>query len=146
MDAVAVAGAEAAAGEAARPAARGLKVLLVEDNADSAEMLSVLLQIGGHEVRTAYDGAAALETAREFQPQAVLCDIGLPGMNGYEVAERLREQPAFRRTPLIALTGYGQEEARRRAQAAGFDHHLVKPVEPEALEALLDSLRTSPRL
>jgi CheY-like chemotaxis protein len=73
-------------------------------------------------------------------PQAVLCDIGLPGMNGYEVAERLREQPAFQKTPLIALTGYGEEEARRRSKEAGFDYHLVKPVEPEVLDALLDSL------
>jgi CheY-like chemotaxis protein len=93
-------------------------------------------------VRTAYDGPAALEAARAFEPQAMLCDLGLPGMSGYELAARFREQPVFQRTPLIALTGYGQEEARRRALEAGFDYHLVKPVEPEALDALLDSLRT----
>ncbi|HEX6903124.1 MAG TPA: ATP-binding protein [Thermoanaerobaculia bacterium] len=141
LDAPAVAGAGTAAGEPVRSAARGMRVLVVEDNPDSAEMMSFLLQLRGHEVRTAHDGHQALEEARIFEPQAVLCDIGLPGMNGYEVAERLRQHPAFERTPLIALTGYGQEEARRRAQEAGFDHHLVKPVEPDALEALLDSLR-----
>jgi CheY-like chemotaxis protein len=113
----------------------------VEDNVDAAEMMSFMLQLGGHEVRAVYNGPEALEAARAFEPQVVLCDIGLPGMNGYEVAARLREQPAFRQTTLIALTGYGQEEARRRAKEAGFDYHLVKPVEPDALAALLDSLR-----
>ncbi|HEX6903126.1 MAG TPA: ATP-binding protein [Thermoanaerobaculia bacterium] len=129
------------AGEPAPAAAQGLRILVVEDNVDSAEMMSFLLELRGHQVRTAYHGLEALETARDFNPQAVLCDIGLPGMNGYEVAARLREQPDFQETTLIALTGYGQEDARRRAQEAGFDHHLVKPVEPETLEALLDSLR-----
>jgi PAS domain S-box-containing protein len=134
-------GEEAAAGQPAPPASRALKILVVEDNVDAAEMMSFLLTLGGHEVRTARDGPEALETARAFEPQAVLCDIGLPGMNGYEVAARLREQPAFQKTALIALTGYGQEEARRRSKEAGFDYHLVKPVEPEALDALLESLR-----
>jgi PAS domain S-box-containing protein len=129
------------AGGRALPSASTLRILLVEDNPDSAEMMSFLLKLSGHEVRTARDGPEALEVARAFHPEAVLCDIGLPGMNGYEVAERLREQPALRHTPLIALTGYGQEEARRRSREAGFDYHLVKPVEPEALGALLDSLR-----
>ena len=137
--AAARAGAEV--GESASPAPRALKILVVEDNVDSAEMMSYLLKLGGHEVRTVHDGPAALEVALTFEPQAVLCDIGLPGMNGYEVAARLREQPELRKTPLIALTGYGQEEARRRAKEAGFDYHLVKPVEPAALDALLDSLR-----
>jgi CheY-like chemotaxis protein/nitrogen-specific signal transduction histidine kinase len=136
-----VASTGAAAAESSQPAARALKILVVEDNVDSAEMMSFLLRLGGHEVRTAHDGQEALEAARVFVPQAVLCDIGLPGMNGYEVAERLREQPAFQETPLIALTGYGEEEARRRSKEAGFDYHLVKPVEPEVLDALLDSLR-----
>ncbi len=144
LDSTAAAGTEAAAGEPVRPAARRMRVLVVEDNQDSAEMMSFLLRLRGHEVRTAFDGHQALKEALVFKPHAVLCDIGLPGMNGYEVAERLRQQPAFERTPLIALTGYGQEEARRRAQEAGFDHHLVKPVEPDALEALLDSLRPPP--
>lgn len=134
-------GADAAAGESALPATRGLKILIVEDNVDAAEMMSFMLQLGGHEVQAVYNGPEALEAARAFEPQAVLCDIGLPGMNGYEVAARLREQPAFRQTTLIALTGYGQEEARLRAKEAGFDDYLVKPVEPDALTALLDSLR-----
>jgi CheY-like chemotaxis protein len=137
---IATAAAEAA-GEQARPALHALKILVVEDNVDSAEMLSFLLQLRGHEVRTAHNGPEALEAAHTFVPQAVLCDIGLPGMNGYEVAARLRAEPAFKETPLVALTGYGQEEARRRSQEAGFDYHLVKPVEPDALTALLDSLR-----
>jgi PAS domain S-box-containing protein len=134
-------GADTAADASALPIERGLKILIVEDNVDAAEMMSFMLQLGGHEVRAVYNGPEALEAARAFEPQVVLCDIGLPGMNGYEVAARLREQPAFRQTTLIALTGYGQEEARRRAKEAGFDYHLVKPVEPDALAALLDSLR-----
>jgi PAS domain S-box-containing protein len=140
----AASGGGAAAGQSPRPAPGGLKVLIVEDNVDSAKMMSFMLELGGHQVRTAYDGAEALEAARAFGPHAVLCDIGLPGMNGYEVAARLRQQPDFQRTPLIALTGYGEEEARRRSKEAGFDYHLVKPVEPDALGALLGSLRGTP--
>ncbi len=132
-------------GEHAQPARHTLKILLVEDNLDSAEGMALLLRFDGHEVRMAHDGPSALEAARAFEPQAVLLDLGLPGMNGYEVAQRLREQPACRQTPLIALTGYGQEEARRRTKEAGFDYHLVKPVEPEALGALLGSLRSARR-
>ena len=132
--------AQAAAGESARSTSSALKILLVEDNIDSAEMMSFLLELNGHEVRAAHDGAEALEAARAFEPQVVLCDIGLPGMNGYEVAARLREQPALKQTPLIALTGYGQEDARLRSKEAGFDYHLVKPVEPDALNALLNLL------
>ena len=131
------------AGEDTRPASYALKILVVEDNVDSAEMLSFVLKLGGHEVRMAHDGLAALETARDFQPQVVLCDIGLPGMNGYEVAQKLRAQPELQQTRFIALTGYGQEEDRRRAYTAGFDYHLVKPVEPETLGALLNSLRSA---
>jgi CheY-like chemotaxis protein len=129
----------------ARPASPRLRVLVVEDNQDSAEMMAFVVRYDGHEVRLAHDGPAALEVARVFQPEVILCDIGLPGMNGYEVAQRLRQQPGFKQTPLIALTGYGQEEARQRAREAGFDYHLVKPVEPEALGALLISLGTNER-
>ncbi len=120
-----------------------LRVLVVEDNADSAEMMAFVLELGGHEVRLAGDGLEALEVARAFRPQVVLCDIGLPKMDGYEVAEQLRLQPEFKQARLIALSGYGQEEDRRRARAAGFDYHLTKPVDPEALEALLDSLQAN---
>lgn len=117
-----------------------LRVLVVEDNVDSAEMMAFVLNLSGHETQIAYDGLSALDAARDFSPQVVLCDIGLPGMNGYEVAERLRSQSEFKHTRLIALTGYGQEEDRRRAHDAGFDYHLTKPVEPDVLTALLDSL------
>jgi two-component system CheB/CheR fusion protein len=137
--------AKEAVGERARPTPDALKILVVEDNADSAESMALLLRLNGHEVRIAHDGPSALAEARSFEPQVVLCDIGLPGMDGYEVAARLREQQAFKQTPLIALTGYGQEGARRRAKEAGFDYHLVKPVEPGALDTVLDSLRENGR-
>jgi CheY-like chemotaxis protein len=133
-----------ASDELARQTSHALRVLVVEDNLDSADMMNFMLKLGGHEVRTAHDGPAALEAIRAFQPQVVLCDIGLPGMNGYEIAGRLRAAPEFAQTLLIALTGYGQEEARRRAKEAGFDYHLVKPVKPDALNALLDSLTQRP--
>jgi two-component system CheB/CheR fusion protein len=123
----------------------GLRVLVVEDNADSAESLRLLLEMAGHEVRTAPDGAAGLEAAERFGPDVVLCDIGLPGMNGYELAERLRppagEPGAGRPVTLIALTGYGDDASRERSRRAGFDHHLVKPMEPDALERVLDAVR-----
>ena len=123
------------------PRLRGkLRVLIVEDNLDSAEMLAFLLKLRGHELRVVYDGTEALEAAKAFRPHVVLCDIGLPRLNGYEVAEWLRSQPDFKHTRLIALTGYGQDEDRLRASKAGFDYHLTKPVEPMALGALLDSM------
>ena len=115
----------------------------MEDNLDSAEMLTFMLQLEGHETRMAHDGAMALDAARGFRPHVILCDIGLPTISGYDVAARLREQPEFARTVLIALSGYGQAEDRRRAQDAGFDFHLTKPVEPNALAALLDSWRAA---
>ncbi len=137
--------AKEAVGERARPASGSLKILVVEDNVDSAESMALLLRLNGHEVRIAHDGPSALEAARSFEPQVVLCDIGLPGMDGYEVAARLRKRQDFKETPLIALTGYGQEGSRRRAKEAGFDYHLVKPVEPGALDKVLDSLRANGR-
>jgi CheY-like chemotaxis protein/anti-sigma regulatory factor (Ser/Thr protein kinase) len=118
-----------------------LRVLVVEDNPDSAEMMALLLKLAGHETRLAGDGQTALQAARAFQPQVILSDIGLPGMNGYELAAQLRAQPEFTQTLLIALTGYGQEEDRSRAQEAGFNDHLTKPVDPDKLGALLASLR-----
>jgi CheY-like chemotaxis protein len=139
--------AEAADGSAhPTPGATHLKVLVVEDNVDSAEMMSFIMKLIGHEVRVAHDGPSALEAARAFQPHVVLCDIGLPGMNGYEVGAQLREQSDFNQTRLIALSGYGQEEDRRLSIEAGFDYHLTKPVEPDELEALLDSLRSAGRV
>ena len=138
------------AASAAEPAAvpveaKALRILVVEENHDSGEILSVMLQLAGHETHTALDGAEALEAARTFQPQVILCDIGLPVMNGYEFAARLRQDDAFNETYLVALTGYGQHEDQRRARDSGFDHHLTKPVEPTALETLLATLSTSAR-
>ncbi|MBP1150927.1 MULTISPECIES: response regulator [Methylocaldum] len=113
------------------------RILVVDDNTDAVESLALLLELEGHDVRTALDGPAALDLASEFRPQAVLLDIGLPGMDGYEVARRLRERPETREALIIAITGYGQQEDRALTKAAGFDHHLVKPVDPEELGALL---------
>ncbi len=110
-------------------------VLIVEDNADAADSLAVLLETLGYEVRVEHNGAAAPAAAREFEPQAVLLDIGLPGMNGYGAAKHLRRQE--RPLLLIALTGYGDEASKKRAREAGFDHHLLKPVELDKLQALL---------
>ncbi|MDI1449876.1 PAS domain S-box protein [Polyangium sp. 6x1] len=119
------------------------RILVVDDNVDVAESLSMLLGIAGHEVVTAHDGSAALEAARAFQPEVILLDIGLPGMNGYEVARRLRQDPALRETILVALTGYGHEEVRRQAKEAGFTAHLVKPVDLATLEGVLASAEAS---
>jgi signal transduction histidine kinase len=127
---------ESAAG-GGRPAARPRRVLVVDDNQDAAQSLACLLELEGHEVRTAHDGTAALETARAFPPDVVLLDIGLPGLDGYQVARRLRELLGLEQALLVAVTGYGQEEDRRRAEEAGFDHHLAKPVDLEALHELL---------
>jgi CheY-like chemotaxis protein len=116
------------------------RILAVDDNVDSAESLRLLLEITGHEVLTAHDGPAALEAARHFRPQVVLLDIGLPGMNGYEVARRLRTQPGMDKALLVALTGYSQDEDRRRSQEAGFNAHLVKPADLDTLQALFADL------
>jgi CheY-like chemotaxis protein/two-component sensor histidine kinase len=131
---------EPAAGQGERHetvAAPRRRILVVEDNVDSARTLGMLLEIMGHEVRVAHDGESALEAAPGFAPQVVLCDIGLPGMDGYEVARRLRALPGLRGAVLVAQTGWGQEEDRRRAASAGYDHHLVKPIDPDALNELL---------
>lgn len=117
--------------------ARQRRVLVVDDNHDSVETLGTLLRILGHEVRTAHDGVEGLRTAEEFCPEVVLLDIGMPGMNGYEVATQLRGKPGGKDLLLLALTGWGQEEDRRRSREAGFDHHFVKPVDPEDLRVLL---------
>ncbi len=117
------------------------RLLVVDDNKDAAESMSMLLEMWGHEVACAYDGPTALETAEQWQPEAVFLDIGLPGMDGYEVAERLRELPQAKDAVLIAITGYGQEDDRLRSRRAGIDHHLVKPVSPDALRSLIDSLQ-----
>jgi len=114
------------------------RVLIVDDNKDSAESLAMLMQLLGHDVRTAHDGETGLETARQFAPDIVVLDIGLPRLNGLEVARQLRQDLGFRDTLLIAMTGYGQEEDRRRSHGAGFNAHLVKPVDFGELQALLE--------
>jgi PAS domain S-box-containing protein len=113
------------------------RVLVVDDNADAAESLAQLLMLKGHEVRVAYDGLSGVETARAFAPDVVLLDIGMPGLDGYAVARRLREQDGAPPMRLVALTGYGQEDDRRRALDAGFDGHLVKPPAVSALDDVL---------
>lgn len=123
---------------AARPAGVALRILVVEDNRDAADMLAMMLALNGHDVRIAPDGRSAVAEAAGFGPDVVLCDIGLPGMDGYEVASRLRQQSALARTRLVAVSGYGQDRDRERATAAGFDEHLTKPVEPDVLLALID--------
>ena len=114
-----------------------LRVLIVDDDADSAESMAVLLEMGGHAVRTAVDGPGALAIAAEFAPQAVILDVGLPRMDGYEVVRRLRALDACRSSLVIALTGYGRAEDRTCALAAGFDDHIVKPADPDALAGRL---------
>ena len=116
---------------------RARRVLVVEDNRDAAESLSLLLTLAGHEVRLAHDGSTAVKVASAYRPEVVLLDIGLPGMDGFHVARRLREEPGLDDAFLVAMTGYGQAEDRRRSQEAGFDRHLTKPVEPAVLRELL---------
>ena len=112
------------------------RVLVVDDNRDSANMMAMLLEFVGHQARTAHDGLKAVAEVAEFQPHVVLLDIGLPVLNGYEAAERIRRAPGIQPV-LIALTGWGQPEDRRRAVDAGFDHHLIKPVDHDVLMSLV---------
>ncbi len=118
------------------------RVLVVDDNEDAAESLAVLLRLEGQEVRVAFNGPEALELAAVFRPEVVFLDIGMPGMDGYEVARRLRALPQLGEVVLVAQTGWGQEEDRRRSREAGFDQHLVKPTDPAALRSLLTALQT----
>jgi signal transduction histidine kinase/ActR/RegA family two-component response regulator len=119
------------------------RILVVDDNRDAANTLALVLQIMGNETRTAHDGLEALDVAEEFRPDVALLDIGMPKLNGYDAARRLRDEPWGREMVLIALTGWGQEEDRRRSREAGFDFHLVKPVAPADLKSLLASLQRS---
>ena len=118
----------------------GLKILVVDDNRDAADTCAMLLEALGHHVQTAYTGRQALELARAFRPHAMLLDIGLPDVDGYKLAAQVRATPRGRSTVLVAVTGWGQEEDRQRAAAAGFDQHLVKPISAETVETLLQSL------
>lgn len=114
--------------------------LVVDDNRDAAESLAIWLRLQGHDVRVAYDGMAALDVAADFRPHLVLLDLGMAGMDGFEVARRLRERPGADGLRLAALTGWGQQDDHRRTREAGFDHHLVKPVELGKVEELLADL------
>jgi CheY-like chemotaxis protein len=116
---------------------RPLRLLVVEDNIDTAERLAILLRWYGHEVMVAHTGPTGLEAAHLHKPEVVLLDIGLPGMDGFQVARRLKDAVGFEHVPLIAMTGYGQDGDRERSEEAGFDRHLVKPVDPEKLQDLL---------
>lgn len=125
-----------------KPASQCFRILVVDDNHDSALSLAMMLSIMGHDTRTAHDGESAVATAESFLPEVVLLDIGLPKLNGYEVAQRIREQAWGKSMFLIAVTGWGQEEDRQRSSEVGLNVHMVKPVEPAALERLLAELRS----
>ena len=124
---------------------RPLRVLVVDDNADTVETLAMLLNVSGYDVRTAFDGPTALEAALAYRPDAVLLDIGLPGLDGFEVARTMRQLPVLEHIVLVAMTGYGQETDRQRSQEAGFDHHLVKPARLEQLQLLLADVAVKSR-
>jgi two-component system CheB/CheR fusion protein len=123
--------------------ARRLKVLIVEDNRDAAETLASILKLWGHTVETAFEGTGALEVAERFEPDVIVSDLGLPGMDGFDLARQLRRQPAFGRVVLVAMSGYGREEDKRRALEAGFDHHLVKPPDLTVLSELFGRVAQS---
>jgi CheY-like chemotaxis protein/anti-sigma regulatory factor (Ser/Thr protein kinase) len=131
--------------QAGEPAAKRRRIVLVEDQADAREMLSLLLAAKGHEVTEAVDGPSALEEIARVRPDAALVDIGLPTMSGYEVARRIRKDPSLDSVVLIALTGYGMEADIETASEAGFDQHLTKPVESGRLELLLAECVRKPK-
>jgi CheY-like chemotaxis protein len=120
------------------------RILAVDDNWDSIDSLATMLRMLGNEVRTAGDGVEAVEVAANFQPEIVLMDIGLPRLNGFDAARQIRDLPGGQAMVLVALTGWGQEGDRRRSREAGFDHHIVKPVDPVVLEELLAQLNPAP--
>ena len=125
-----------------KPTSDHFRILVVDDNHDSALSLAMMLSIMGHDTRTAHDGESAVATAASFLPEVVLLDIGLPKLNGYEVAQRIRNTSWGKSMFLIAVTGWGQEEDRQRSSEVGLNVHMVKPVEPAALERLLAELRS----
>lgn len=117
-----------------------IRILVVDDNEDSADSMGLLMKLLGNEVRIVHDGLAAVDVAKEFEPRVVLLDIGLPTLNGYETAKEIRRQPWGKQAVLIAVTGWGEAVHRQRSRKAGFDHHLVKPVDPDELTSLLAAL------
>jgi CheY-like chemotaxis protein len=115
----------------------GRRVLVVDDNRDGADAMRMLLELYGHEVRVAYDGLEGVQVTFESSPDIVLCDIGMPGLDGYGVARAIRKNPSTAQTRLIAITGYGSEQTQRLCKAAGFDRHFTKPIDPVVLARLL---------
>jgi CheY-like chemotaxis protein len=124
-----------------KTASGSCRVLLVDDHIDTVESFAFLIKSWGHDVRVAHDGPRALEQARQHRPDVVLLDLAMPGMDGYELARRLREEVGLSEAALIAISGYGQAEYRQRSQKAGMSHHLLKPVDPSFLRDLLAELR-----
>lgn len=119
------------------------RILVVDDNQDSASTLAILLRLMGNVTKTANDGLQAVEAASDFRPDVVLLDIGLPQIDGYEACRRIRRQPGGNEVVMVAVTGWGQDEDRIRSSEAGFDHHLVKPVDQATLEDILASVTSS---
>jgi CheY-like chemotaxis protein len=128
------------AGAVANAPVASCRVLVADDLRDSADSLALLIELMGHAVEIAYDGEAALQAAEQFRPDIVLLDLGMPKLDGFEVSRRIRALPWGASVRLVAQSGWGQDEDRRRSAEAGFDHHLVKPIDPAALEALMQAL------
>jgi len=118
----------------------GYRILVIDDNENCAKIMMWTMEIFGHTVEMATDGPTAIELAKSFRPNVVLLDIGLPEMNGYEICQAMKKEPALQNTVFIAQTGWGQQEHRERTKEAGFDHHLVKPVDMKALTNILHEL------
>jgi len=125
-------------GDPAPPVRR--RILVVDDNADAAESLAMLLSLGGHDTRTAHDGETAIHEAADFRPDIVFLDIGMPTMDGHETARRMRAEPWGQSLVIVALTGWGQTDDRRRSKDAGFNHHLVTPADPAIVSQLIAAL------
>jgi CheY-like chemotaxis protein len=132
--------ADRTAGQPASGHMHSVRVLVVDDNRDAADTLSMLLEVLGHRAQVAHDGHAALDAVLDFRPQVVFLDIGMPGMSGYDVAEAIRNDRRFDQPLLVALTGWGSEDDRVRTRAAGFDLHLTKPIDLAAIEKMLSSV------
>ncbi len=120
------------------PASGQRRILIADDNVDAADSLAMVLELMGHEVRTAHDGRAAVEVAASFRPDLILLDIGMPTMNGYDACRRIRDQPGGRDTIVVALTGWGHDDDKRRSHEAGFDHHVVKPIDLATVKRLVE--------
>lgn len=123
--------------DAAVPPTGGRRILVADDDQDSAESLAMLFQMMGHDVRSALNGLEAVDVAANFRPDLIVLDIGMPGLNGYEVCRRIRQQPWAQAVVIAALTGWTRDEDKDRSQEAGFDHYLVKPIDPQALTDLV---------